>query len=137
MINDVMVVARSFWMRRCCPAESEEEFKQAHYQDTCDCLQAEYYLEDKLIAVGFLDRGNISLSSSYFIYDCDYQQYSLGTFSILKEVEYCQEQGFEYYYLGYYIKDNKSMAYKNRFYPHQQMDWADGIWKDFNKIKGK
>ena len=93
------------------------------------------YLQDTLIAVGFIDQGQNSLSSNYFIYLQDYQHLSLGTFSIIKELQYCQQQGLQYFYLGYYIEANPSMAYKNRFYPQQQMNWHNQQWQTITKPK--
>lgn len=74
-----------------------------------------YYLDDKLIAISVLDFLPSGVSSIYFIWDPDYAHLSLGTLSGLKELQMCQELGYSWYYLGYYIEDCKKMKYKLKF----------------------
>lgn len=106
-----------------------EDFINSFYASATGSLQSEYYLGEELIAVGFLDCLTNGYSSAYFIYKTKYSDFSLGNFSILKEIEYTRSQGLKYYYLGYYIAENHSMAYKNYFYPNQKMDWKSGKWQ--------
>ena len=106
-----------------------EEFIDSFYTPSCQTIQSEYYLEDRLIGVGFLDRSDRALSSVYFVYDTACEEYRLGTYSAIKEIQYAAEEGLEYYYLGYYIAENSSMAYKNRFRPNERFDWSTEIWK--------
>lgn len=98
------------------------------YSPSCPALQSEYYLDDQLIAIGYLDHGIDCLSSVYFVYDTAFSHLSLGTFSILKEIEYAQSLGLPYYYLGYYVRDCQSMNYKDRFHPREHFDWHSGQW---------
>ena len=53
---------------------TEKEFLEAHYTDTCKSLQSEYYLDDVLIAVGFIDQSSNALSSSYFFYNTSFSK---------------------------------------------------------------
>lgn len=99
------------------------------YTPSCPALQSEYYLDDQLIALGFLDHGHNCLSSVYFVYDTSYAHLGLGTFSILKEIEYAKSVGLPYYYLGYYIRECRRMNYKDRFEPREHFDWSSGIWR--------
>ncbi len=107
---------------------SIEEFHSTFFIESCPSLQSEYYLNGKLIAAGFLDYSSSALSSVYFVYNCDYSDLNLGTFSALKEIELAESMGLKYYYLGYYIKENRSMSYKNRFRPHEIMNWNTCTW---------
>ncbi|BCE03787.1 hypothetical protein [Marinicellulosiphila megalodicopiae] len=113
--------------------DSEENFINAHFNDTCDSIQSEYYLGDQLIAVGFLDVSDNTISSSYFIYHTDFQHLNLGTLSVLKEIEYCKQLEKQFYHLGYWIEDNQSMAYKNKFFPHELMNWHTQKWELITK----
>ena len=108
---------------------SEEDFIHSFYLPSCPALQSEFYVEDKLVGVGFLDRGHNALSSVYFVYDTDYQDLNLGTFSILKEIEHAKNLGLSYYYLGYYIEKCSRMAYKNKFHPQEHFDWQTQLWQ--------
>lgn len=107
---------------------SREDFIQTHFTPSTPSVLSEFYLEDKLIAVGFLDLAASSASSVYFIYDPDYEKRSLGIYGALKEIEFTSNSGREYYYLGYYIAENKSMMYKNQFHPHEVYDWVKEVW---------
>lgn len=109
-------------------ASSLDGFLFNFYSPSCPALQSEFYLDGQLIAVGYLDRGDNCLSSVYFIYDTAYAHLGLGTFSIIKEIEYAKSIGLPYYYLGYYIQDCQSMSYKDRFQPREHFDWSSGQW---------
>ncbi|MCJ8314425.1 MAG: hypothetical protein HRU38_20120 [Saccharospirillaceae bacterium] len=126
---DIYAIYKSHNTRFEQACDSEQSFIDAHYNDTCPSMQSEYYLGNKLIAVGFMDISDNSISSSYFIYNTDYEYLNLGTLSVLKEIEYAKKLGMTFYHLGYWIKDNKSMAYKNKFHPHELMDWKTGDWQ--------
>ena len=84
-------------------------------------LNMEYRLDGRLIGCGIVDVTQRSLSSNYFYYDIspEVMKMGIGTFSILKEIEYCKEQGLLEYYLGYWISDCKKMSYKSNFKPHE------------------
>lgn len=108
--------------------ESFEDFLISFYTPSCPAIQTEYYIDDKLAGVGFLDVAGNALSSVYFMFRDEFKDYSLGTFSILKEIEVARMLKKKYYYLGYYIESNRFMRYKNAFSPHQKMDWKSGKW---------
>jgi leucyl-tRNA---protein transferase len=106
-----------------------EEFLITHFFPSNSGLQCEFYLDKKLIAVGFLDRTKKSLNSIYFIYDTDYLKRGLGIFGSLKEIEFAQKENIQYYYLGYYVASNSSMNYKNQFFPHEYYNWDKKKWE--------
>lgn len=108
---------------------TREDFIQTHFTPSTAALLSEFYLKDELIAVGFLDISKEAASSVYFIYDPDFGERSLGIFGALKEIEFAKESGRPYYYLGYYIKENPSMSYKNQFHPFEIYDWKKEFWK--------
>jgi arginine-tRNA-protein transferase len=111
-----------------------EDFYNSFYTKSCPAMQSEYYINNTLVAVGFLDVSSNALSSIYFIYRNEFSSYRLGTFSVIRETEQAISMGLDYYYLGYFIKSNRSMAYKNSFHINEKMDWETGLWlheKDF------
>ncbi|PKL40078.1 MAG: arginyltransferase [Spirochaetae bacterium HGW-Spirochaetae-1] len=105
-----------------------DEFISSFYTRSCPSLQSEYFINEKLAAVGFLDKSGEALSSVYFVFDTTYGEYRLGSLSILKEIEQALTMNLKYYYLGYYIRDNHSMAYKNLFHLNEKYDWLNNIW---------
>lgn len=110
--------------------ESFEDFLISFYTPSCQALQTEYHIDGKLAGVGFLDIAGNGLSSVYFMFGDEYKEYSLGTFSILTEIEITRSLKKDYYYLGYYIEENRFMRYKNFFLPNQKMDWKTGKWTE-------
>jgi leucyl-tRNA---protein transferase len=110
------------------PVASSEEFKLSHFTKSSPSFLTKYYVENKLVAVGFVDVSTHGLSSVYFIYHPDWEFLSLGTFGALKEIDLCREMQKDYYYLGYFIKENLSMSYKAKFKPYQlyqNQKWHD------------
>lgn len=111
------------------------DFENGFGYNSCPSLLSKYYMNDKLCAVGFLDRSVVSLSSVYFIYNRDFVCRSPGTFSILQEIEYTRKLGLLYYYLGYYIRENSHMAYKAKFFPNERMCRDSGLWQNVSNDK--
>lgn len=94
---------------------------RAFLVDTCcDTFEMRLIYRGQLAAVSVLDRGFSSLSAVYCYYDPDLARHSLGTYSILREIELCRAWGMRYLYLGLYVVGSNPMAYKARFLPHQQ-----------------
>lgn len=80
----------------------------------------DYYFEDKLIGVAYVDIIDTeAISALYCYYDHDFSQYSIGTYSILKQIEIAKEYNIKYLYPGYWIKNHISMGYKERFKPFE------------------
>ncbi|MCG3136932.1 MAG: Aspartate/glutamate leucyltransferase [Phycisphaerae bacterium] len=98
------------------------------YQSPVATMELCYYLDRTLVGVSLVDRSQSALSSVYMFFDPQYARRRLGTYSILWEVNWCREQGLEYYYLGYYIADCTKMAYKADFQPHERRG-EDGSWR--------
>jgi arginyl-tRNA--protein-N-Asp/Glu arginylyltransferase len=105
-------------------------FLQSFYFPGAPALQTEYWIEGRLAGVGFCDVSDEGLSSVYFVFHEDFQEYNLGTYSILREAELAKSLGKHSYYLGYYIEENPSMAYKGRFFPREIYDWDQNTWKN-------
>ncbi len=105
-----------------------------------DCLFDTYevcvYDGEKLVAVSFFDVGNYSLASILGLYDPDYQKYSLGTYTLLLEIEFAQKHGFKFYYPGYVVlgENGYSFAYKLRLANLQFRD-SEGKWCPISEIE--
>ncbi|OUR97057.1 hypothetical protein A9Q84_12050 [Halobacteriovorax marinus] len=107
---------------------NEEQFIDTFFISSCPSFILTYKLNEKVIAWGILDYGQNSLSSVYFVFDPDFENRSLGHFSVLKEIEYAREHKLKYYYLGYYVPGNKSMEYKSKYTPHEIFSWKNKTW---------
>ena len=98
----------------------------------CDWLTivfAELYDGDKLIAVAICDQLQDSLSAVYTFYDPDYEEYSLGTAMILKQIDLAKQRGLSWLHLGYYIESCAKMNYKAKFRPFQLLQ--KGRWTEY------
>ncbi|MEA2111676.1 MAG: arginyltransferase [Campylobacterota bacterium] len=80
-----------------------------------------YYDDDKLIGVDLVDILPDGISSIYFYYDPDYEPFSLGTYTILKQIELAKEKNLAWIYLGYYVQECQSLNYKNRYKPYHTL----------------
>lgn len=94
-----------------------------------------YFYQDTPVGYGYVDILPSCLSSIYFFYDPDYRALSLGTFSILCELQYALDHGQDYLYLGYYIAENHSMSYKADFRPCEVFS-PFGTWTPFRDAQG-
>ena len=90
-----------------------------------------YIYEDKLVGLSILDFGAQDISSVYFFFDPAYAHLSLGTFSILYELNWMKERKKRYYYLGQYVAECTHLSYKNQFYPHERL--IQNEWKTFQE----
>ena len=89
--------------------------------DTCvDTFELRYRVDGKLVGVAVVDESTDALSAVYTYFDPDYGKLSPGVYSIMKQVAMCREMGRSYLYLGLYVADCKSMAYKSRYLPHER-----------------
>jgi arginine-tRNA-protein transferase len=87
------------------------------------------YDGEKLIAASFFDLGSNSSASLLGLYDQAYSKYSLGIYTMLKEVIYSQEIGSKYYYPGYVLDKETIFDYKLRLGEIQYYNWPTKRWR--------
>ena len=96
----------------------EDTFNNFFFSDWSETFLIEYRLPSgKLICVAICDPVKNGWSAVYTFFDTEYSQRSLGTFSILKQIEMVQSETLDYLYLGYWIQDSQKMNYKTNFTP--------------------
>jgi leucyl-tRNA---protein transferase len=103
-------------------------------ESCCDTFELRYRLGRRLVAVAIVDRGEQSLSAVYCYFDPGLPTLGLGTYSILKQVELCKSWGLRWLYLGLFIGECSSMAYKARFLPHERL--LGGRWVTVDREPG-
>lgn len=87
------------------------------------------YDNDKLVAFSIFDLGSNSIQSINAIYHPDYKKHSLGYYTMLAEINFAQQKGFEHYYAGYVVPGYSAFDYKLRagdnmeFYIPETDDW--------------
>jgi len=106
-----------------------DDFRQTFFEASVPAFLTEYRVDGRLAGLGFCDEGTDALSSVYFVFGDDFADRSLGTFSVLRECALAVDRGRRWYYLGYWVQGNATMAYKGRFLPRQVMDWDTTSWE--------
>ena len=85
-----------------------------------------YHRGDELVGIGLVDAVPDALNSIYFYHHPDWRPLGPGTYSVLREIEYARETGRDWVYLGFWIPENASMSYKNRYGPHEILEGRPG-----------
>jgi arginine-tRNA-protein transferase len=105
---------------------TEASYHSFFVQGFGNTREFDYYLGDRLVGVGIVDLVPDAASSVYFYFDPDLGSRSLGTYSALREIEYCKETGRDYLYLGFRVAGCKAMAYKSNYRPHELLHTERG-----------
>ncbi len=113
-------------------ARTNEAFRDFLYGSPTDTCEFCYLLGTRLVGVSLADRCPSGLSSVYMFFDPDQRERSLGTYSILWEIDCCRREGWPYYFLGYHVAGSRTMAYKVRFRPNETLT-AVGGWTLFRE----
>ena len=118
------------------PGGAMEDFGINQYQAfLCESfgnnLIYETRLNGKLLAVSVTDLFDDALSAVYTFFDPDVPARSLGTYSLLQQINSAKNDGRTYVYLGYYIRDSDKMSYKVNFRPIELL--VDAVWQRYDK----
>ena len=81
-----------------------------------------YRLDGRLVAMAVLDLLPNGVSAVYFIHHVDFQRWSFGKLSALREIAMALETKRDYYYMGYYIHSCMKMRYKGDYKIQQILD---------------
>lgn len=76
-----------------------------------------YFEGERLIAVDLVDILDNGISALYCYYDPDYPKRSLGKYTLLMQIELARKLDLKWIYLGYYVKECQSLAYKADYTP--------------------
>ncbi len=108
----------------------EESASSYHSAFVCNPFPTEewsYFLEEKLVGVGLVDSLPVGLSAIYFVHDPDHRRRGLGTWNVLCLIDEARRRGLPHLYLGYWVADCLSLAYKASFRPFEILG-PDGAW---------
>jgi arginine-tRNA-protein transferase len=82
----------------------------------------------ELIACSYIHVGEDAISGTYCFFDPDFGQLSLGSYTMLLELQKALDLGKKYYYHGYVYDIPSQFDYKLNFSNLEAMDWKTGIW---------
>jgi arginine-tRNA-protein transferase len=108
------------------------EYTQSFVENPFPTREWCYYLDGRLVAVGYVDDLPGGMSAIYFYYDPDLRPRSLGTYNVLCLLEHARRRRVPYVYLGFFVEGCPSLAYKANFRPNQTVD-GRGVWSDFRE----
>lgn len=103
------------------------DFERFLISDWCDTEFLTLRLDGKLLAVAVSDVVSTGLSAVYTYFDPDFEKRSLGTLSIVTQIEFAKKRNLKYVYLGYWIEECQKMNYKSFFKPQERFindDWV-------------
>ncbi len=115
--------------------EDEQNFRLSFYVQTSFGIEFEYYIGNELVGVALGDITSKSFSAIYTFYDSPDPKMSLGTYSILNQIDYATKRGINFFYLGYFIAENQSLRYKSNFRPNEV--YIENEWRPFYNAKGE
>ena len=95
----------------------EERYREFMVDSSIETVFIESRLNGKLISLSVCDLPDDGMSAVYTFFDPDFPKRSLGTFAIMKQIDYIREMQLDWLYLGYWIDGCKKMTYKTNFKP--------------------
>ena len=99
----------------------------------CFGVQFDVYKYKKLLATSFFHMGRSSMAGNYCIHEPSEAQRSLGTFTMLKEIEFAIQTGREFYYPGFVYDLPSEFDYKLNFNNLEYFDWW-GNWYPLERM---
>lgn len=91
--------------------------------------------DDKLIGLSYFDLGTAAAASIIGIYHPDYKKYSLGFYSMIKEIQFCQMRNIRYYYPGYVVPGYSRFDYKSRIGEVDYFNLYHREWLPYSQLK--
>ncbi len=92
-----------------------------------------YRLDGKLVAIGVLDLLPESVSAVYFLYHESIHRHGPGKLGALREIALALEEGYRWWYPGYYIHSCPKMRYKIDYSPQYVLDPENLTWHLLDK----
>jgi leucyl-tRNA---protein transferase len=99
----------------------------------CTGLEFDVFKDHKLLATSFVHVGEKCMAGNYCIYEPEESYRSLGTYTMLQEIEYAQKIGLEYYYPGFVYDVPSEFDYKLNFNSLEYFDWS-GNWYPLERL---
>lgn len=113
---------------------SRDSYHEFLVDSAVPSAEMHYRVDGTLIGVGWIDLLPGGFSSVYFAFDPDHGRRSLGTYSVLREIEETRRRHGRWYYLGFYVPRSPTMDYKGRFVPHELL-LAPGVWTPIASVE--
>jgi arginine-tRNA-protein transferase len=86
------------------------------------------FSDGKLIAIGVLDLLPQCVSAVYFMYHESVHLHNFGKIGALREIAWAKEEGYRWWYAGFYIHSCVKMRYKGDYSPQFILDPQSYSW---------
>lgn len=107
-----------------------ESYKYLKHQPS-DVTELCIFKNNQLLACSIFEIGNRAIVTNQAFYAIGEAARSLGTLTILLEIQYARHHGMKFYYMGNYYTQNPNYQYKARFQGFELMDWKTEKWIRF------
>jgi leucyl-tRNA---protein transferase len=87
------------------------------------------YKADKLVACSFFDATSRLQYSTLAMYEPEEAKRSLGTYTLILEIQHGLMHGKMHHYPGHAYYENSMYDYKKRFHNAQAFEWQTQTWK--------
>ena len=108
----------------------EDDFRQLFVDSPVPSRQIAYRLDGRLVGLALIDELGPVHSAVYTCYDTTLFKRSLGTFSVLYEIEHARRSGARWLHLGFHVAPCGRMAYKSKFRPCEKLS-PGRVWEPF------
>jgi leucyl-tRNA---protein transferase len=96
----------------------------------CNTRFVEFSINNELAGVAVIDQFEQAWSAVYTFFEPKFNDYSLGVYAVLWQIEQAVLQQKEFLYLGFWIQACKKMAYKSDYQPLQLL--IDKQWLEMS-----
>lgn len=110
-------------------SEIDAEEYYSTFVEGCESFGYEflYFAAGKLAGVALVDVLPRAISAVYCYYEPELRSRGLGVFSVLRQIELARMLRIPHLYLGYLVRGNPSMLYKERYEPNEILDGRPGL----------
>ena len=109
---------------------SPEEYLSFLGSSWCNTRFVEFSINNELAGVAVIDQFEQACSAVYTFFEPKFNDYSLGVYAVLWQIEQVVRQQKEFLYLGFWIQACKKMAYKSDYQPLQLL--IDKQWLEMS-----
>ncbi|MEI6067771.1 MAG: arginyltransferase [Methylococcaceae bacterium] len=109
---------------------SSDEYINFLGSSWCNTKFVEFSINNELAGVAVIDQFEQAWSAVYTFFEPKFNDYSLGVYAVLWQIEQLVRQQKEFLYLGFWIQACKKMAYKSDYQPLQLL--IDKQWLEMS-----
>jgi len=103
------------------------QYRESMVHSPVETVFIEHRIQGRLAAVSVCDLPADGMSAVYTFFEPELRARSLGTYAIIKQLDYVRGMGLEWLYLGHWVAGCAKMEYKTNFRPI--FGYVGGEWR--------